>query len=276
MEEKTAKKTDKAEFPEEVFPYITKTWHWRRLVVCYGAASVIVASWTSYSPVRPYWDALDKAAFLLLNGSVAEAGWWQSVMAFTNTRVFDALSGALLVVILLLYAFFGRKGTLAWRGAGIAFLGIFLVLSVFLRRKLGIGEFDRASPSLDLEPFFNMHGVLGDLWVKTESGSCFPSDHANASFLFIPLLWALAGRKWGLAALALAPVLVAPRLFGGAHWITDILVGGTAFALLVASWALCTPLFYWGMRVLHVPAVWGLDLLSSLRDKIFRKNTNSI
>lgn len=272
MEEKTAT----AEFPKEVFPYITTTWHWRRLVMCYGAASVIISSWTSYSPVRPYWDALDKAVFLLLNGSVAEAGWWQSVMAFANTRIFDALSGAVLVILLLLYAFFGRKGTLAWRGAGIAFLGIYLVLSVFLRRKLGIGEFDRASPSMELEPFFDMHGVLGDLWVKTKSGSCFPSDHANASFLFIPLFWALGGRKWGLAALMLSPVLVAPRLFGGAHWATDILVGGTAFAFLMASWVLCTPLFYWGMRVLHIPAVWALRLLSSLHGAIFRKSTDSV
>jgi membrane-associated phospholipid phosphatase len=276
MEEKTAGKAAGKEFPAEIFPHITRAWHWRRLVVCYGAASVIISSWTSYSPVRPYWDALDRQVFFLLNGSVAEAGWWQSVMAFANTRIFDALSGAALVVILLLYAFFGRKTTLAWRGAGIAFLGIYLLLSVFLRRKLGIGEFDRASPSVDLEPFFDMHGVLGDLWVKTKSSSCFPSDHANAAFLFIPLLWGLAGRKWGLAALALAPVLVMPRLVGGGHWATDILVGGTAFALLVASWALFTPLFYWGMRLLHIPAVWGLGLLTSLHSKIFRKDADSV
>jgi len=274
--EKTEKDTVKPVFPKDVFPLIATTWHWRSLVVCYGAASVIISSWTSYSPVRPYWDTLDKQVFLLLNGSVAEPGWWQSIMAFANTRIYDALSGSALVILLLLFAFFGRKGTLAWRGAGVVFLGIYLLLSVFFRRKLGLGEFDRASPSMDLTPFFDMHGVLGDLWVKTKSSSCFPSDHANASFLFIPLLWALGGRKWGLAATALIPVLVAPRLFGGAHWATDVLVGGTAFALLTASWALCTPLFYRAMRVLHIPVVWGLNILSLLRAKIFRKGADSV
>ena len=32
-----------------------------------------------------------------------------------------------------------------------------------------------------------------------------------------------------------------PRLVAGAHWLSDVLVGGTFIALATTGWSLCTP-----------------------------------
>jgi membrane-associated phospholipid phosphatase len=74
-----------------------------------------------------------------------------------------------------------------------------------------------------------------------------------------------------MAGILLAPVFVFPRMFSGAHWLTDTLVGGTVFTLLAASWALATPLFYRAVALLYIPAAWKLRMLMKIRDRIFRK-----
>lgn len=269
MTEKTAC-PDKVS-PDEAFPFIRDGWRWKGLALCHLAALLLLLGWLPFSPLRGAWDALDNAAFFLMNGSVTEAGWWQSAAAFSNTKLFDILSAAVLVLILLAFMFFGRRGNFALRAAAVFFLGLYMLVLVFLRRKLGIGEYGRHSPSLDLEPFFDLQAVLPEMDVKTGAPSAFPSDHANAALLFAVLFCALAGRRWGMAGVLLVPVFVLPRMFSGAHWLTDTLVGGTVFTLLAASWVLATPLFYRATALLYIPAAWKLQLLITLKNRIFRK-----
>jgi membrane-associated phospholipid phosphatase len=44
---------------------------------------------------------------------------------------------------------------------------------------------------------------------------------------------------------------VMPRIIGGAHWLTDFVVGGMAFAFAAVSWAVHTPLAGASCRALH-------------------------
>ena len=258
-------------FPREAFPHIQAAWRWKVLAACHIAALLLLLSWLPFSPLRGAWDALDNTAFFLMNGSVSEAGWWQSAAGFANTKLFDKISTIVLVLMLLAFIFFGRQGNLAWRGSGVVFLGLYMLVFVFFRRKLGIGEYGRTSPSMDLTPFYNLDDLLPAWNVKVAAPSCFPSDHANASLLFVVLFWALAGKRWGIAALLLSPVFIFPRMFSGAHWLTDTLIGGVVFTLLVGSWALATPLFYRATSLLYIPAAWKLQILLKIKTRIFRK-----
>ena len=71
------------------------------------------------------------------------------------------------------------------------------------------------------------------------------------------LFRSLAGWKWAVASLALTPFFVLPRMISGAHWFTDAAVGGVFFCLIVLSWALCTPLWAWGCRMIYKPLGWA-------------------
>jgi len=258
-------------FPQKDFPLLSREWRWRQFALCHLAAVLLIISFLPGSPLRGMWDAIDAWGFYALNGSVAGGGIWAEAAAFANTKLFDFISTAILVLLLLSYGFFGRQGDFAWRMSGVVFLGLYMLILVYGRRKLGIGEFDRLSPSLVLEPFFDLDAMFEDMRVKTRAGSSFPGDHANACMVFVPLLWMLGRKYWGLAALALAPFFMMPRLIGGAHWLSDALVGGTVFALLIVSWAVYTPLFVKGTSALHVPAMWKLRILEKCWNAVFRR-----
>ena len=106
-------------------------------------------------------------------------------------------------------------------------------------------HWQRESPSLAVDGAVRISelfpGWQGLLQVKDASNRSFPGDHAS-----VLMLWALfvsafaAGARrwlaWGLAAL-----FMLPRIVAGAHWLSDVLVGGTFLALTTVAWGLCTP-----------------------------------
>ena len=65
----------------------------------------------------------------------------------------------------------------------------------------------------------------------------------------------------------LAFIFIMPRLVGGAHWLTDGLIGGVVPALVAASWLLATPLGYYMSRML-LPLVRGIMMLVPERLRI--------
>lgn len=99
---------------------------------------------------------------------------------------------------------------------------------------------DVNSPSLSLQPFTMIASATG-LDVKDSSHQSFPGDHATVVATFVYLLWAFAGRRYGLTALLVAIIACMPRLVAGAHWLTDDVVGGLGMACLTVPWVMFTP-----------------------------------
>lgn len=203
---------------------------------CTGIFIVLIGSWLlPWS--RAYWDGLDVAAFLRLNGSLENCPWWQRTIAFANSKAFDKIGTVCFLLLTLGFGFLCAPSRRATRISRMLAFGLFFalywpLLSLFFDYVL---EFDRLSPSLDPRTShhtINLRVLVPDIKCKIDSTTCFPGGHAvrwTAVFLFFAF-----DRAWGWAAAAFmtAVVFCAPRLIGGGHWASDVLVGGIAFSLL--------------------------------------------
>ena len=76
---------------------------------------------------------------------------------------------------------------------------------------------------------------------KDFSPACFPGDHAFVLLTVTSFFWYVGRRRDALVASLLAAVFLLPRLVGGAHWASDVVVGSGTAALLAGSWAFATP-----------------------------------
>jgi undecaprenyl-diphosphatase len=106
------------------------------------------------------------------------------------------------------------------------FVAIALVASLVLNHALKL-LFGRPRPALD--------------WAEARPDHAFPSGHAmNAFVLYVALAliaWHFWGRRAGIAAMALSLVVVmavgASRVYLGVHWLTDVVGGFLAGAMLL-------------------------------------------
>ena len=194
-------------------------------------------------------DALDAAAFYWLHGSIVDGsdGWrgfgpcqYESRRCRLRThfrRHFLHLDMA------------WRLASAPERIAEGCFLFGVSVLVLHVSSNM-IFTFERLSPSLVLEPVFRLSEVVTSVKVKDVSGNSFPGDHGTAVSLFTVFIWVFSGWRRGLAALALAIFAVLPRLMGGAHWITDLLVGSASIALVTTGLTFGTPIAKWCLALL--------------------------
>ena len=174
-----------------------------------------------------YPESFDHSAFKQLNGWLEGNPGMQSAMAFANTRKFDSLAG------LLLAAFFLVPGLAVAAGSRrYVMLGFVPAALLFQPWRMLVGELSGEKPSPG-RVFWNAMVRLDELnpGAKVASDHSFPSDHTA-----VLIVWAtyivLAGScrgKW--LALPVAAILSLPRLFGGGHWLSDVLFGSPLVAL---------------------------------------------
>jgi len=217
-------------------------WDWKGILLFNLMAGLLVISW-NYEPVRLFWDAIDEEVFFLLNGLLMSSEKWQVPAAISNTKRYDRISAFILIGILAAYAIAEKENGFTWRLSAVIFLGLYMLIFVYGRRKLGLFEIDRPSPSMVLEPFYDLRETFPHKKPKTIAHSSFPSDHGTAVLVYGMIFWVISRRPWHLAILAVMPFFIFPRMIGGAHWFTDVFVGSLCFALVVVSLALHTPLF---------------------------------
>ena len=101
------------------------------------------------------------------------------------------------------------------------------------------------SPSLELTSFTSLDALYPQLSAKVSSGSSFPGDHASVLIIIASYCLLHVINRWSLLVLGLAIVFMLPRLFSGAHWLTDQLVGGTLIAFFTIAWGRFTPYLAW-------------------------------
>lgn len=194
---------------------------------------------------------------------------WTTGSAWMANSVFEGESPGgsdipVLVLAFALFAYFrawGRRASkryLAWRPQlgfvifGSFFLGVVFVhsLKTIMARARPFLVFDHGWP-------YTRWWELGphDITQGAYAGS-FPSGHAAAAFLLMPVAYALfagartrrrrgAGLVVGAAALAYAIAMSVYRGVDGSHWISD------GVLMILAGWILVHMLYY---VVLRVPA----------------------
>ena len=97
--------------------------------------------------------------------------------------------------------------------------------------------------------------------MKDASGRSFPGDHASVLLLWAIFLspFARGWRRWLVWGLTLLFIL--PRLVSGAHWLSDVLVGGLFLSLIAIGWGLYTP---YAARACGLMERFGTPLLQRL------------
>jgi membrane-associated phospholipid phosphatase len=219
-------------------PTIQKT-DWRGFWVSLLIGNIILLSWL-YPPIREYWDAADRAVFFFLNGSIATPSTWSAMWALLNSRVMD------LAPLILLLPFLLVPDLLIKRDQRIhacfhllILLLILLVIRTIFEDAVEALKWRGKSPSLTLQPVYLLSEMYPSLDPKDMSKGSFPGDHAGvlmavACFLLLHRMNALA--------LIVTIIFIMPRMVSGAHWFSDVAVGGVFIASMTMALGFFTAL----------------------------------
>jgi len=213
---------------------------WRPAIFASGCVLSIVylASWF-FEPTRPLWLALDERVFWALNDSLAWGTWWQVLWAAANNRAVDIVAGLAMIGLFAHYVLRrARERTDFFVAVGVMLTGLILVGN----RISAALPVERRSATLVHPDALRLTELVPWIPTKDTAGDCFPGDHAMVLFICAGVITYYLPRAYAVAAWVLAVVFMAPRLVGGAHWLTDDLVGAAAVAGFVVSCALATPI----------------------------------
>ncbi|MBX3505048.1 MAG: phosphatase PAP2 family protein [Parvibaculum sp.] len=215
-----------------------RRWNKAHLAVWGGLSILLFGSWL-LPATREIWDVIDVAFFRALNETVTWGQGFAAFWALTGDRLFDVFSALVLAGFYLIVITRGgmkefRHG-LAFGAATVVLLG----LVIMLQREMI--SFPRYSPSMALDTYHSIQDFIGWSRAKEGSNTSFPGDHATVSMLLTLAWWLAYGWRVGLIAAGLTVIFTLPRLAAGAHWLTDVLVGGGFVTFAVAALFLGTP-----------------------------------
>ncbi len=215
---------------------------------CFSTVALLAAS-LLWQPAADVWRQIDEAAFFLLNGSLTDGGVWAHFWAYMNIHLINVLAGIFMVGLLLWYVFTDTIDTIARKLTAFTIIAVFVSLGIIVS-KSGFQEMERLSPSLVLSPFYDLNTLQIGIKTKVQSHHSFPGDHGVTTFIY-SLLVVLLIKNRSVTTLAIIFALLnnLPRLFSGAHWLSDVIVGGGAITMLVLPFAIATPVFYWVEKI---------------------------
>jgi len=216
-------------------------WHLRPFLICYSVALILALTFfTDYRD--PIWKAVDEAFFRLLNGTLTTEGLWTTLVAWTNTRIFDTIWGIVMGLLCVWVFISPRYGAFKDRFARIS-AAAFGVVTTIVVAKLAFRGFERLSPGRYFDDFINLNEILPHINAKVGSSSSFPGDHGIASVMLVLCFTVFFRTSPHLVLIALPIAIVnsLPRLIAGGHWFSDIAVGGGAIGLIVYPLLMGTP-----------------------------------
>lgn len=206
-----------------------------------GLAVLLLVSWlTPFS--RRWWDVLDAAVFGMLNPTLAASGVWQTFWAITNWRPFDLVTAAIIFGFVLAWLREETDDRVQARIAQfLAFCVLLLIGKAVEHLLLDLTGYRRQSPTLVFPDAVRLSQLVTWIPVKDRGSTVFPGDHAFVIFATVGFIRISIGRSTGLLAALLLVPFALPRLVAGAHWLTDIVIGGLGMALVLLSLAYATP-----------------------------------
>lgn len=236
---------------------LSRTWQWKTLLIWTALSALLFASWWPLELTRAYWDAVDLWVFRTANATVT----WEPMAilwALSGDRRFDYFSALIIFGIYLAYI---SRGDLARFRDGVAFgimTAVILLIVIVLQRE--IISFPRLSPSLALDSYHSIQTLVPWSLAKEGSNSSFPGDHATVTMIIAVLWWVGFNWRFGLLGFVLGFLFAMPRIAAGAHWATDVLIGGGFVTLLTIGLVLGTPFGWWvyGFAVRQTEAALAL------------------
>jgi len=211
--------------------------HWRGFWVSLLIGNIMLASWV-YPPIREYWDAIDRTVFFFLNGSIATPSAWSAMWALLNSRIMDLAPLILLLPFLLIPDLLIKRDQriYTWFHLFIVLL-VLLIIRTICEDGVEVLEWRGRSPSLTLQPVHFLSQMYPALHPKDMSKGSFPGDHAG---VLMAVACFLLLHRMNLIVLTLTVIFIMPRMVSGAHWFSDVAVGGVFIASLTIAFGFFT------------------------------------
>lgn len=220
-------------------PTTITPWRVPYLLASQLVSILLLLSWF-IEPARSFWLFTDDLVFWFFNdGLRTGSDSWRMLWALTNHRLFDGISAGLLVMVFLVSA--RRNGRASWcRHAAV--ITVTIIATVIGTRIGHLIPVERPSATMIYDDVFRLNSWATGFETKDISHSTFPGDHGMVALIGFGYAFHYLGRGYAWAALAAGLIIVTPRLVGGAHWLSDEVVGAGFAGILVLSWSFYTPL----------------------------------
>jgi Kdo2-lipid A phosphotransferase len=226
-------------------------WCLPNLLLWQFGALLLLLSWF-IEPTRALWLSVDNVFFRFFNDSLkAGNDAWRMLWALANHRLFDAVSAALLVLVFMASARRNGRTSWSWHAAVVTVT----VIAVLIGTRIGhLLPVERPSGTMVYDDVFRLNSWAKGFETKDISHSTFPGDHGMVALIGFGYAFHFLSRRYVWAAMLAGLVIVMPRLVGGAHWLSDELVGAGFVGILVLSWSFYTPLA--GVLVEKLELIW--------------------
>lgn len=190
------------------------------------------------------WQKLDFSVYALLNQSLQYSRAWQLFWGYLNHPHETWINVVVMVAINILGIFSIPKEKRPRAFATVIYCWIFFQIVLLFTQKVLINGLylHRHSPSMVHNPWVVLSQTLDINNIKVFSNSCFPAGHVLVLVFWAKFIALYANPQIKRLALCTVFLFTLPRLFSGAHWLSDILFT-ILYALLWFKIATGTPLY---------------------------------
>lgn len=209
--------------------------------------ALIAALLLWFNPLtHQFFQHLDELVFLKLNGSLVGEPFWQVFWGLLNDRRETKLNLLFAAVINIWAILVTEEKSLRHQRIKqtvyfwICFQIGFMLQEGIFNHWLHIA---RESPSLVITPLVKLSQVLQNPNLKEVTKHSFPSGHAFALIYWASFTLLCAPKRISIIGLVFAVLFCLPRLFIGAHWLSDE-VFSILMALVWLSWTVNNPIYH--------------------------------
>lgn len=195
-------------------------------------------------PTDSIWLEVDWGAYISLQSVFAHWPEWRATLALLSTKWGNWVMLSCMVTAFVPWLVNSTRAQLVQKLAAISlyilvfFIGLRLIDRWLVAKFLGIA---RWSPSAIIPSWIDVSYAWPGLFAKVVSKSSFPSDHGMQHALL--WLWSMHYCKsYSPVVLLIGIIFNLPRLATGAHWLSDVLVGGLGIAMLLYAFCIVGPL----------------------------------
>ena len=213
----------------------------KRIVAAFFFTLFGLCLFTSYFVFADSWAALDKTVFYFFNTKLIPDSPFTYAVAYSNLRVFDAIS---FVAMGLLYLYYFQRQDNKGRRTMIC-LGLCMLLAgVLIKQCAWLLPIAHPSPTYFFDDAVRVSRVV-EFATKDADRNSFPGDHGMMLMVFAAFMARYFGRRAFTVAVLVVVIFSLPRIMSGAHWFSDIYMGSFAIACMTLSWLLLTPASDW-------------------------------